>query len=57
MVVQVFEEKDFFGVSQFVSGSSPSVEVQGFVVLLAFQGHAEGVWQFWCRCLIALSRT
>ena len=43
VVVQGFEEKDSFGVAQFVSGSPPSVEVQGFVVLLAFQGHAEEV--------------
>ena len=57
MVVQGFEEKDSFGVAQFVSGSPPSVEVQGFVVLLALQGHAEGVWPFRCRRLVALSRT
>ena len=42
MIVQGFEEKDSFGVAQFVSGSPPSVEVQGIVVLLAFQGNAEG---------------
>ena len=40
-----------------MSGSPPSVEVQGFVVLLAFQGHAEGVWPFWCRRLVFLSCT
>ena len=57
VVVQVFEEKDYFGVDQFVPGSPTPVEVQGFVVLLAFQGHAEGVWPFWCRRLVALSRT
>ena len=57
MVVQGFEEKDSFGVAQFVSGYPPSVEVQGFVVLLAFQGHAEGVWPFLCRLLVVLIRT
>ena len=57
MVVQVFEEKDYLGVAQFVSGSPPLVEVQGFVVFLAFQGHAEGVWPFRCRRLVALRRT
>ena len=55
MVVQGLEEKDYFGVAQFVSGSPFSVEVQGFVVLLAFQGHTEGVWTFQCRRLVALS--
>ena len=43
MVVQGFEEKDSFGVAQFVSGFPPLVEVHGFVELLAFQGHAEEV--------------
>ena len=43
MVVQGLEEKDSFGVAQFVSGFPPSVEVQGFAELLAFQGRAEGV--------------
>ena len=57
MVVQGFEEKDSFGVAKFVSGFPPSVEVQGFVVLLVFKGHAEGVWTFRCRRLVALSRT
>ena len=57
MVVQGFEEKDSFGVAQLVLVFPPLVEVQGFVVLLAFQGHAEGVWPFWCRRLVALSRT
>ena len=56
MVVQGFEEKDSFGVAQFVLGSTPSVEDQGFVVLLEFQGQAEGVWTFWCRSLVVLSR-
>ena len=46
MVVQGFEEKDYFVVAQFVLGSPPLVEVQGFVVLLTLQGHAEGVWTF-----------
>ena len=41
MGVQGLEEKDSSGVAQFVPGSTPSVEVQGHVVLLAFQGHAE----------------
>ena len=49
MVVQGLEEKDSFGVAQFVLGFPPSVEVQGFAELLAFQGHAEGVWLFGCR--------
>ena len=57
MVVQGFEEKESFGVAKFLSGSPPSVEVQRFVVLLAFQGHAEGVWPFRCRRLVDLSRT
>ena len=57
MVVQGLEEKDYFGVAQFVSGFPPSVEVQGFVELLAFQGHAEGVWPFWCRILAVLNCT
>ena len=57
MVVQGFEEKDSSGVAQFVPGSTLSVEVQGPVVLLEFQGHAEGVWPFLCRRLVALSRT
>ena len=52
MVVQGFEEKDSFGVAQFVSGSPPLVEVQGPVVFLAFQGHAEGVWTFLCSRLV-----
>ena len=43
MVAQGFEEKDSFGVAKFLLGSPPSVEVQGFLVLLAFQGHTEGV--------------
>ena len=55
--MQGFEEKDSFGVDQFVSGSPPSVEVQGPVMFLAFQGHAEGVWPFLCRNLVALIRT
>ena len=57
MVVQGFEENYSFVVAQFVSGSPPLVEVQGFVVFMAFQGHAEGVWPFWCRRLVDLSRT
>ena len=57
MVWQVFEEKDSLWVAQFVSVSPPLVEVQGPVVLLAFQGHAGGVWPFLCRRLVALSRT
>ena len=57
MVVQGLEEKDSFGVAQFVSGSPPSVEVQVFVLLLAFQGHAEGDWSSRCRRLVVLSRT
>ena len=40
------------GVAQFLSGFSPLVEVQGFAELLAFQGHAEGVWTFRCRRLV-----
>ena len=57
MVLQGFEDKDYFGVAKFVSGSTPSVEVHGPVVLLAFQGHAEVVWPFLCRRLVDLSRT
>ena len=57
MVVQGLEEKDSFGVAQFVSGFPPLVEVQVFVELLEFQGHAEGVWPFWCRPLVVLNRT
>ena len=57
MVVQGFEDKDSFGVAKFVLGSPPLVEVQVFVMLLAFQGHAEGVWTFRCRRLVVLSRT
>ena len=57
MVVQGFEEKDYFWVAQSVLRSPPLVEVQGPVVLLVFQGHAEGVWPFGCRSLVALSRT
>ena len=56
MVVQVLEEKDSFGVAQFVSGFPPSVEVQVFAELLAFQGHAEGVMPFRCRRLVVLNR-
>ena len=57
MAVQGLEEKDSFGVAQFVSGFSPSVEVLGFAELLVFQGHAEGVWKFLCRRLVVLNRT
>ena len=57
MVVKGLEEKDYFGVAQFVSGFPPLVEVQGFSELLAFQGHAEGVWPFRCRRLAVLNRT
>ena len=57
MIWQGFEEKDSLCVAQFVSRSPTSVEVQGPVVLLAFQGHAEGVWPFLCRHLVDLSRT
>ena len=57
MVVQRLEEKDSFGVAQFVLGFPPSVEVQGFVEFLALQGHAEGVWPFLCRRLAVLNRT
>ena len=56
MVVQGLEEKDSFGVAQLVSGFPPSVQVQGFAELLAFQGHAEGVWPFRCRRLAVLKR-
>ena len=57
MVVQGLEENDYFGVAQFMLGFPPLVEVQGFSELLAFQGHAEGVWPFWCRRLVVLNRT
>ena len=57
MVVKGFEEKDSFGVAQFVSGFPPSVVVQGFAELLAFQGHADGVWPFQCRRLLVLNHT
>ena len=56
MVVQGLEEKDSFGVAQFVSGFPPLVEVQGFAELLAFQGLAEGVWPVRCRRLVVLNR-
>ena len=49
------EEKDSFGVSQFVSGFPPSLEVQGVAELLAFHENAEGVWPFQCRHSVALS--
>ena len=54
---QGFEERENIWVDQFVLGSPPSVEVQGLVVLLVFQGHAEGVFPFLCRRLVPLSRT
>ena len=55
-VVQGVEEKDYFGVAQFVLGFPPSVEVQVFAELLEFQGHDEGVWPFRCRRLAVLNR-
>ena len=57
MVVQGLEEKDYFGIAQFLSGFPPSVEVKGFAELLALQGHDEGVLPFRCRCLAVLNRT
>ena len=39
-----------------IPASPPRVEVQGFAELLALQGHAEGVWPFWCRRLAVLNR-
>ena len=57
MVVKVLEEKDYFGVAQFLSGFPPLVEVQEFVELLALQGHVEGFWPFWCRRLAVLNHT
>ena len=51
------EEKDSFGVAQFVLGFPPSVEVQVFAELLALEGHAEGVWPFRCRRILVLNFT
>ena len=57
MVVQGLEEKDYFGVAQFVLDFTHSAEVQRSAELLAFQGHAKGVWPFRCRRLAVLTRT
>ena len=57
VVWQGFEVKDSLWVAQFVLGYPPLVEVQELMVLLLFQGHAEGVLPFLCRRLVSLSRT
>ena len=57
MVVLGLEKKDSFGDTPFVLGFPPSVEVKGFAELLAFYGHAEGVWPFQCRRLAVLNHT
>ena len=41
----------------FMLGYPPSLEVQRLVMLLVFQGHAEGVLLYLCRSLVSLSHT
>ena len=57
MVWQGFEVKDYLWVAQVVLGSPPSVEVQGPVLILVFQGHSDGVLPFLFMRLVSLSFT